>query len=92
VEDYKLCFALPSGVAMGAVQAPALVLHFDGGAEMVLPRDNYLQEPRVGLMCLAVVSTSGMSIIGNVQQQNFYMLFDVHNNKLSFAPTHCDRI
>ena len=91
MEDYKLCFALPSGVAMGAVQAPALVLHSDGGAEMVLPRDNYLQEPRVGLMCLAVVSTSGMSIIGNVQQQNFYMLFDVHN-KLSFAPTHCDRI
>ncbi|XP_066351536.1 aspartic proteinase nepenthesin-1-like [Miscanthus floridulus] len=41
--DYELCFALPSGVAMGAVKTPPLVLHFDGGAAMVLPRDNYFQ-------------------------------------------------
>lgn len=46
VKDYEVCFALPSGVSMGAVQTPPLVLHFDGGADMVLPRDNYFQEPR----------------------------------------------
>nr|AGT17399.1 aspartic proteinase [Saccharum hybrid cultivar R570] len=45
VKDYEVCFALPSGVSMGAVQTPPLVLHFDGGADMVLPRDNYFQEP-----------------------------------------------
>jgi hypothetical protein len=41
---------------MGAVQTPPLVLHFDGGADMVLPRDNYFQEARAGLMCLVVVA------------------------------------
>jgi hypothetical protein len=56
VEDYEVCFALPSRVAMGAVQTPLLVLHFDGGTNMVLPRDNYFQEARAGLMCLVVVT------------------------------------
>jgi hypothetical protein len=41
---------------MGAVQTPLLVLHFDGGADMVLSRDNYFQEPRARLMCLVVVA------------------------------------
>lgn len=92
VKDYKVCFALPSGVAMGAVQTPPLVLYFDGGADMVLPRDNYFQEPTAGLMCLALVPGGGMSIIGNVQQQNFHLLFDVHDSKFLFAPTICDDI
>jgi hypothetical protein len=94
-EDYELCFALPSGVAMGAVKTPPLVLHFDGGVAMVLPRDNYFQEPRAGLMCLAVGSSPddfGVSIIGNIQQQNMHVLFDVRNQKFSFAPTKCDDI
>ncbi|XP_040383108.1 aspartic proteinase nepenthesin-1-like [Oryza brachyantha] len=102
VEDYELCFALPrrtgTAAAMEAVQVPPLVLHFDGGAAMVLPRDNYFQEPRAGLMCLAVAKMAtdgggpGVSIIGNVQQQNMHVLFDVRNQKFSFAPTHCDQI
>uniref|UniRef100_A0A0A8XRT9 Peptidase A1 domain-containing protein n=1 Tax=Arundo donax TaxID=35708 RepID=A0A0A8XRT9_ARUDO len=95
VEDYELCFALPRGVVMDTVQTPPLVLHFDGGATMVLPRENYFQEPRAGLMCLAVGKASedfGVSIIGNVQQQNMHVLFDVRNQKLSFAPTQCDEI
>lgn len=92
VEDYKLCFALPRGTAMKSVQTPQLVLHFDGGAAMVLPRDNYFQEPRAGLMCLAVTDGFDVSIIGNVQQQNMHVLFDVRNRKFSFAPTQCDQI
>ncbi|CAL5012944.1 unnamed protein product [Urochloa decumbens] len=95
VEDYELCFALPGGAAMSAVETPPLVLHFDGGAAMALNRDNYFQEPRAGLMCLAVGSSPddfGVSIIGNVQQQNMHVLFDVRNQKFSFAPTQCDSI
>nr|CAB3483219.1 unnamed protein product [Digitaria exilis] len=95
VEDYELCFALPRGVAMSSVKTPPLVLHFEGGAAMVLTKDNYFQEVRAGLMCLAVGSSPddfGVSIIGNVQQQNMHVLFDVRNQKFSFAPTQCDSI
>ncbi|CAL4952368.1 unnamed protein product [Urochloa decumbens] len=91
VEDYELCFSLPRGMPMGAVDIPPLVLHFDGGANMTLPRSNFFQEPRAGLMCLAVVSSRfSMSIVGNVQQQEFHVLFDLHKRKFSFAPTRCD--
>ncbi|VAI38434.1 unnamed protein product [Triticum turgidum subsp. durum] len=97
VEGYELCFVLPSGAAMAAVKTPPLVLHFDGGAAMALPRDNYLQEPTAGLMCLAVGRSpedlgASISIIGNVQQQNMHVLFDVRNQKFSFAPTKCHDI
>uniref|UniRef100_A0A0D9X8R6 Peptidase A1 domain-containing protein n=1 Tax=Leersia perrieri TaxID=77586 RepID=A0A0D9X8R6_9ORYZ len=101
IEDYDVCFLLPRAAAakaavMEAVQGlPPLVLHFDGGAAMVLPPENYLQEPRARLMCLAVANStdgSGVSVIGNVQQQNMHVLFDVRNQKFSFAPTQCDQI
>ncbi|XP_062191279.1 aspartic proteinase nepenthesin-1-like [Phragmites australis] len=95
VEEYQLCFALPRGVSMDKVQTPPLRLHFDGGAEMVLPRDNFFQEPSPELMCLAVVQTPDSfapSVIGNVQQQNMHVLYDVGNRKFSFAPTQCDQL
>lgn len=48
-------------------------------------------------MCLAVARSpedlgAPISIIGNVQQQNMHVLFDVHNQKFSFAPTKCHDI
>lgn len=55
-------------------------------------RDNYFQEQRARLMCLAVVPDNDASIIGNVQQQNFHVLYDVQDNKFLFAPTCCDDI
>jgi hypothetical protein len=95
VDDYPLCFELPKGMSMDAVQAPPLILHFDGGAEMVLPRDNYFQEPSPGMMCLAVVPTpfdGAPSVIGNVQQQNMHVLYDLAQQKFSYAPTQCDKL
>ncbi|CAO2194194.1 unnamed protein product [Urochloa humidicola] len=93
VEDYQTCFVLERGVEMGDVQIPPLVLHFDGGANMTLTRNNFFQEPRPGLMCMAVVSGGlGMSVIGNVQQQDLYIVFDVLNSKFSFMPMRCDRV
>ncbi|KAL6640097.1 hypothetical protein ACP70R_022407 [Stipagrostis hirtigluma subsp. patula] len=94
-EGYEVCFALPPGAAMSKVEAPPLHLHFDGGAVMSLPRENYFQEPSPGLMCLAVVKTPhpmSPSVIGNVQQQNMHVVYDVRDNKFSFAPTQCDKL
>ncbi|RCV31458.1 hypothetical protein SETIT_6G179000v2 [Setaria italica] len=90
---YELCFQLPKGMTVEAVQAPPLVYHFDGGAAMVLPRENFFVEASPGEMCL-VISSGGArgAIIGNYQQQNMHVLFDVQNHKFSFSPTQCDQI
>ncbi|CAO2211202.1 unnamed protein product [Urochloa humidicola] len=90
--DYDFCFQLPHGVPMKAVWAPPLLYHFEGGATMVLPRDNYLVEPSPGEMCLVIGVDDQLTAIGNYQQQNMHLLFDLQNQKFSFAPTQCDQI
>ncbi|CAO2191757.1 unnamed protein product [Urochloa humidicola] len=90
--DYDFCFRLPRGVPMEAVQTPPLLYHFEGGATMVLPRDSYLAEPSPGEMCLVIVVDDKHTVVGNYQQQNMHLLFDVQNQKFSFVPTQCDQI
>ncbi|KAF8654434.1 hypothetical protein HU200_061617 [Digitaria exilis] len=90
-EALDFCFQLPRGVAFETVKAPPLLYHFEGGATMVLPRDNYLVEVSTGEMCL-VIGEDDRPVIGNFQQQNMHLLFDVQNQKFSFAPTQCGHI
>ncbi|CAO2210830.1 unnamed protein product [Urochloa humidicola] len=95
VDDYPMCFSLPKGMTMEGVEVPQLVLYFEGGAEMALSRDNYFQEPSPGMMCLAVVPSpfeGAPSVIGNVQQQNMHVLYDLAERKFSYAPTQCDKL
>jgi hypothetical protein len=94
-KGYELCFALPADTPMDKVEVPPLQLHFDGGAEMVFPRNNYFQEPVPGMMCLAVAETPMKffpNMISNVMQQNMHVLFDIRNSKLFFAPTQCETL
>uniref|UniRef100_A0A0E0MLT0 Peptidase A1 domain-containing protein n=1 Tax=Oryza punctata TaxID=4537 RepID=A0A0E0MLT0_ORYPU len=84
--NYKLdtCFAAnPQAVA----QMPPLVLHFDG-ADMSLNGGNYLTAfPNEGLVCMAIMSSSDVSIIGNIMQANFRLLHDLDSMTLSFQAT-----
>jgi hypothetical protein len=69
---------------------PKLVFHFDG-ADLELPAENYMiGDSSMGVACLAMGSSSGMSIFGNVQQQNMLVLHDLEKETLSFLPTQCD--
>jgi hypothetical protein len=45
-------------------------------------------------MCLVVLGTprSGMSIIGNFQQQNIHMVYDLEGNQLWFATRRCAEV
>ncbi|GJN31304.1 hypothetical protein PR202_gb19686 [Eleusine coracana subsp. coracana] len=86
-----LCFTSPPGTKP---KVPRLILHFDG-ATLDLPRENYmfeLQDAGVSITCLAVNSGGAMTIIGNYQQQNMHVLYDLANNKLSFVPAQCDMV
>lgn len=86
-----LCFTLPSDAE--DITVPKLIFHFDGGADLDLPGDNYIiADKSSGVACLAMGSAQGMSIFGNVQQQNMMVVHDLSKETLSFVPTQCDQL
>ncbi|KAJ4715144.1 aspartic proteinase nepenthesin-1-like [Melia azedarach] len=85
-----LCFNLPSST--DSIEVPKLVFHFEG-ADLDLPSENYMiADTTVGMVCLAMGSSSGMSIFGNIQQQNILMLHDLEKETLTFIPAQCDSL
>ncbi|KAK3128668.1 hypothetical protein QOZ80_6BG0464960 [Eleusine coracana subsp. coracana] len=89
----RLCFSLPDGTDEKKVPVPKLVFHF-AGADMDLPRENYFYVYEAdAFMCLMILDAEGdTTTIGNFQQQNMHIVYDVHNNKLLFAPAQCDKL
>lgn len=87
-----LCFALPKSHS-GNVEVPKFVFHFEN-VDLELPRDNYIYEDRrSGELCLVMISSGDTStIIGNFQQQNIHILYDLKNKKMSFMPAQCDKL
>lgn len=43
-------------------------------------------------VCLAMGPADDFSIIGNIQQQNNLIVFDVVNQRIGFQPITCDRL
>ncbi|KAJ6303879.1 hypothetical protein OIU77_017706 [Salix suchowensis] len=81
-----------------SVSLPDLIFQFKGGAQMALPSSNYFSFLDSGVICLTIVSDSifgpgigaGPAIIlGNYQQKNFYVEFDLENEKFGFKPQSC---
>ncbi|KAF2938977.1 hypothetical protein DAI22_03g157400 [Oryza sativa Japonica Group] len=73
------CFSAPS---QAKPDVPKLVLHFEG-ATMDLPRENYVFEvpddAGNSIICLAINKGDETTIIGNFQQQNMHVLYDLQN-------------
>lgn len=83
-----LCFEAPAGET--EVEVPALVFHFEK-ADLELPAENYMVgDEEDGVICLALGSASGMSIFGNVQQQNRVVLYDLKKETVSFVGAKCE--
>ncbi|KAF8413346.1 hypothetical protein HHK36_001325 [Tetracentron sinense] len=73
------------------VKVPAIVMHFGGGADVSLPATNYLVPvDSNSTFCFAFAgTTSGLSIIGNIQQQGFRVEFDDAASRIWFSPRGC---
>ncbi|XP_062185977.1 aspartyl protease 37-like [Phragmites australis] len=85
-----LCFILPDGVGMDRVYVPSVSLSFDG-RWLELERDRLFVEDRAGrMMCLMIGKTTGVSILGNFQQQNMQVLYNLRRGKITFAKTSCE--
>ncbi|KAF8700456.1 hypothetical protein HU200_034396 [Digitaria exilis] len=83
-----LCFVPPSSTS-APQDMPSMTLHFNG-ADMVIPGDSYMILES-GLWCLAMQNNTDAdpSILGNYQQQNMHILYDIGQETLSFAPANC---
>ncbi|KAJ4848930.1 hypothetical protein Tsubulata_004591 [Turnera subulata] len=77
---------------------PKLILHFKGGAKMSLPAANYFSFLGGDVVCLTIVSNGvvgpGLSggpsiILGNYQQQNFQIEYDLENHRFGFKQQIC---
>uniref|UniRef100_A0ACD5T6R8 Uncharacterized protein n=1 Tax=Avena sativa TaxID=4498 RepID=A0ACD5T6R8_AVESA len=71
---------------------PSMVFHFSGGADMVLPRENYWAPLDNSTSCMVMDHSGGFSIIGNFQLQNKHMLYDLAKNQLSFQTVDCSSL
>ncbi|XP_062094493.1 aspartic proteinase nepenthesin-1 [Humulus lupulus] len=90
-QGLDLCFNLPKDST--SVEVPKLSFHFKNDAVLELPPENYiLSDSTLGVLCLALGSSSGMSIFGNIQQQNLLVVHDLSKETLSFVPTQCDQL
>ncbi|KAJ1297394.1 hypothetical protein BS78_01G372500 [Paspalum vaginatum] len=87
----QLCFSVPRGEEP---DVPKLVFHFDG-ATLDLPRENYMfefEDAAGSFTCLAINAGDDRTIIGNYQQQNLHVLYDLVGNMLSFVPAQCNKL
>lgn len=87
---FGLCFKTPTNDT-ASVKVPQLVFHFLG-ADMGLPRENYMFEYADRVLCVNIFSNGDSSVIGNIQQHNMKVVFDLEKKKLSFAPAQCDKL
>ncbi|MCO5547130.1 hypothetical protein L7F22_000572 [Adiantum nelumboides] len=93
--SFETCYTVGRGE--GWPQGPEIYLQFDGGAtEVRLPEGNvWLQVGTEGdrnLYCLAFAAAGegmgGRNVIGNFQQQNFMVDYDVARARIGFAHLH----
>ncbi|KAJ1264352.1 hypothetical protein BS78_09G256600 [Paspalum vaginatum] len=73
------------------VRVPTLSVHLAGDAEVALPAENYLIPVDTrGTFCLAMAGTDGaVSILGNIQQQGFRVVFDGDAQRVALVPKSC---
>ncbi|ESW21143.1 hypothetical protein PHAVU_005G045500 [Phaseolus vulgaris] len=71
---------------------PRLAFHFSGGARFEPPVKSYIIDVAPQVKCLGIVQVmgeNGVSVIGNIMQQDHLWEFDFAKNTVGFAPSIC---
>ncbi|KAG6422185.1 hypothetical protein SASPL_118749 [Salvia splendens] len=85
---FDTCYDLRS---RRSVEVPTVSFHFSNGKELALPAKNYMiPVDSAGTFCFAFAGTSsGLGIIGNVQQQGTRVTYDLANSLIAFSSNNC---
>uniref|UniRef100_A0A5B7C846 Peptidase A1 domain-containing protein n=1 Tax=Davidia involucrata TaxID=16924 RepID=A0A5B7C846_DAVIN len=88
ISIFDTCYDLNGFVS---VRVPTVSFYFSGGPILTLPARNFLiPVDQVGTFCFAFApSASGLSIIGNIQQEGIQISFDGANGFVGFGPNVC---
>jgi hypothetical protein len=88
VSIFDTCYDLNGFVS---VRVPTVSFFFSGGPILTLPARNFLiPVNEAGTFCFAFApSPSGLSIIGNIQQEGIQISFDGANGFVGFGPNVC---
>ncbi|XWS52803.1 hypothetical protein CRYUN_Cryun11dG0103400 [Craigia yunnanensis] len=92
------CFNVKGGEK--PMEFPEMRLHLKGGAEIALPLENYFAVVGDGAACLTVVTVGGGGegevghsgpavILGSFQMQNYYVEYDLRNERLGLKQQLC---
>jgi hypothetical protein len=86
-EIFDTCYDL-SGVS--SISVPTVTFHFLGDVDMRLPPSNYIVHVDNDKYCFAfAVVSEGPSVLGNVQQQGFRIIYDNAHQQIGFCPSQC---
>ncbi|KAE8677870.1 Protein ASPARTIC PROTEASE IN GUARD CELL 2 [Hibiscus syriacus] len=88
VSIFDTCYNLSGFVS---VRVPTISFYFSSGPTLTLPARNFLiPVDDMGTFCFAFASSdSGISIIGNIQQEGIQISFDGANGFVGFGPNVC---
>lgn len=88
VSIFDTCYDLNGFVT---VRVPTVSFYFSSGQVLTLPAKNFLiPADDVGTFCFAFApSLSGLSIIGNIQQEGIQISVDAANGFVGFGPNVC---
>ncbi|CAH1413942.1 unnamed protein product [Lactuca virosa] len=92
-EGFRLCYAAIGGKPP---VFPELMFHFKGGAKLSLPMADYFSQVEPGVACMMIfpsglnVSIGPSIIIGNYQQQDIYVEYDLENGRFGFEKKKCN--
>ncbi|KAH9551712.1 hypothetical protein CY35_09G026900 [Sphagnum magellanicum] len=89
-DQYGLDLCFNTGGAVNAATLPSVVLHFTNADFTLAPENLFIYANDAGsVQCLAMAGSSGLSILGNVQQQDHLILFDGEAGQIGFQSTTC---
>jgi hypothetical protein len=77
----------------GAPEIPKLAVQFTGCARLEPPAKSYVIDVKPGVKCIGLQEGEwpGVSVIGNIMQQEHLWEFDLKNMEVRFMPSTCTR-
>ncbi|XP_047061177.1 aspartic proteinase NANA, chloroplast-like [Lolium rigidum] len=93
MDPFEYCYnwTSPSTGRDADVDLPKLAVHFAGSARLEPPGKSYVIDAAPGVKCIGVQEGPwpGISVIGNILQQEHLWEFDLKNRRLRFKRSRC---